>query len=866
MNHKAITQIQERVILARDDSDTAYFISLLCLGEAVLKTITSVMIGAIADDPDRNRYRLEHAVVRASGIGDWGRVLDDCLTGAASQFLIDEARFEQKEFINKAKKGDWQYDATLRIKNSLDALGIKSEDVPLKTSFQRWVLLFATLRNKTRGHGALVAGKCSDAINPLQESLNLIIENSSIFKRSCVYLHQNLSGKYRVSPIAGDPSPFECYKSVTGESLENGIYVHLSKPVKISLIETSAELRDFFFANGGLTNSKFDLISYATGATDDGDAGRYRTPPGKLPPSETEGLASLDAVGNCFINVPRIGRDYVARPELEKELLGLVMDDRHPIVTLVGRGGIGKTSLALATLPHVAQSNRFEAIVWFSSRDIDLQESGPKPVRPHILTQDDVSRYFVDLVAPKERDVKGFSEVEFLQHALGSCPLGPTLFVFDNFETTASPGELFTWIDTYVRNPNKVLITTRLRDFKGDYPIDVRGMTEGQSRELVMQTGRILGVNDILTPEYVNSLISESEGHPYVIKMMIGEVAKEKRAVNVRRLVAGSEEILTALFERTYASLSEASRRVFLTLASWNSAVPRLALEAVLLRPENDRADISEAVELLQKSSMVEFVDDGEEGTVLLNLPLVAREFGKKKLNVSPMKTAILADREILQMLGVHQSGQVGQSALDERLKRFVKTIASKIEGGDGDIEDYRPILEMIARNYNRFWLLLARLYEEGDRMQDLGRAKEAYRRFLENDPKSAESANAWRQLAYLAYHTGDALEELNAFIERSQISSVPFEELSSTANRFNQALHRGDVLMATDERRIVGERLLQALERRKVEALPDDYSRMAWLAMNLSKPAKAKAFVEEGIGLGAASEHIDRLREKLGI
>jgi hypothetical protein len=42
------------------------------------------------------------------------------------------------------------------------------------------------------------------------------------------------------------------------------------------------------------------------------------------------------------------------------------------------------------------------------------------------------------------------------------------LFVFDNFETVRSPAELYIWIDTYVRPPDKVLITTRFRDFKGD--------------------------------------------------------------------------------------------------------------------------------------------------------------------------------------------------------------------------------------------------------------------------------------------------------------------------------------------------------------------------------------------------------------
>lgn len=536
------------------------------------------------------------------------------------------------------------------------------------------------------------------------------------------------------------------------------------------------------------------------------------------------------------------------------------------MITLVGRGGIGKTSLALATLSQVTKLDRFEAIVWFSARDIDLHETGPKPVRPDVLTQKDVSDFFATLVSPPERNEKEFSSVDYIQKALGNSPIGPTLFVFDNFETTTNPGELYSWIDTYIRNPNKVLITTRLRDFKGDYPVEIGGMTEDQCRELITQTGGSLGISHLLRDLYISTLITESQGHPYVLKVLLGEVAKEKREVDVRRLVAGSEEILIALFERTYGALNEAARRVFLTLSSWNSAIPQIALEAILLRPENERSDIGEAIDSLVKSSMVEVIDPGNGEPQSLNLPLVAREFGRKKLNVSPMRTAIFADREILQMLGVDQSGSSGQIALHSRLERFVQSIATSVDDGVGRFEDYRPILEMIARNHNPTWLLIARFYEEIGDSQNLERAKEAYRRFLENDAQSSEAASTWRQLAYLAYQTGDVGEELNAFVERSQVPGLDFSELSNTVNRFNEALHRGDLHLSKDERRIIGQRLLKALEGRKAEASGEDFSRLAWLALNLDDSEKAAEFVKEGIARGGTSFHLQKLQKRLGI
>ena len=71
------------------------------------------------------------------------------------------------------------------------------------------------------------------------------------------------------------------------------------------------------------------------------------------------------------------------------------------------------------------------------------------------------------------------------------------LFVFDNFETVVSPAETFAWLDTYIRLPNKVLITTRIRgNFKADFPIHVGGMTDSECETLISttaQTDRDLG-------------------------------------------------------------------------------------------------------------------------------------------------------------------------------------------------------------------------------------------------------------------------------------------------------------------------------------------------------------------------------------
>jgi hypothetical protein len=275
----------------------------------------------------------------------------------------------------------------------------------------------------------------------------------------------------------------------------------------------------------------------------------------------------------------------IQRPSLEERLKEALLHERHEIVTLNGPGGIGKTSLALSVLWKLAVDHklRFEAVVWFSARDIDLLPSGPRPVRPHGLSIDDFANEFVQLMNPSERSTKGFKPAEYLSSALTHPPLGPTIFVFDNFETVVSPAELFGWLDTYIRPPNKILITTRTRDFVGDLPLEVPGMTEQEAGRLIDSVAHRLGIMELMTSEYHREIYEESGGHPYVIKILLGEVAKERQARRPSRIIADQENILQALFERTYSVLTPAAQHGFLLLSSWRSVVPALGVEAVVM-------------------------------------------------------------------------------------------------------------------------------------------------------------------------------------------------------------------------------------------------------------------------------------------
>src|SRR3546814_20066365 len=91
--------------------------------------------------------------------------------------------------------------------------------------------------------------------------------------------------------------------------------------------------------------------------------------------------------------------------------------------------------------------------------------------------------------------------------------------------------------------------------------------------------------------DWSSDVCSSDLAHPYVMTILLGEMATAGSFSKPEKLIVRKVEILDALFERTYANLSLIASRVFLTLSGWRSLVPRLAVEAVLLRHGNECVD-----------------------------------------------------------------------------------------------------------------------------------------------------------------------------------------------------------------------------------------------------------------------------------
>lgn len=865
-----LERVQKRVDFEKDEGDIAYFYALMSEFEYLTKLVVLGVVACLTDDADRNKYSLEYALVRSNSIGDWVKTLNSALTGPSAQFFRQDSRQITRELTERVSHGDWRHEVVSLAGKVADTFGLDSS-VGHRVALRQFFEIGSMLRNRTRGHGAPISDQCHQVCPMLEQAIGLVKDNHNLFSINWGHLYRNLSGKYRVTNLLGECEDFDHLKSTKDRNLANGVYISLDELVRVRLIEIKPSIPDIFIPNGNYNKNEFEYLSYISNDIERGDGQFWSTPPGRLPSSHTEGEPSLDTLGNTFTNLPQVPSGYIKRAFIEQQLTDeLNTTDRHPIITLTGLGGIGKTTLALQVINQLAKGEQcpYDVVIWLSSRDVDLLDRGPKPVTPKVVNKSTIADMAVSLLSPAEKQNKDFDAEQFFERSIAHGAAGTTLVVLDNFETVQSPADIFAWIDTHVRLPNKVLITTRFRDFLSDFPISVGGMTDKEAFELIEQEAARLEVDELLTDTYKHELVSESEAHPYVMKVFLGQVAKERRAVKPERIVAGADQLLTALFERTYASLTPAAQRIFLLLSSWRSTVPQIAVEAVILRPGNERFNAQTAFEELRRFSLIDEVRSASEDEMFVGVPLAAAGFGRRKLEISPFKIAVEQDRKVLMEFGAGDK-ESSRHGVMPRIDRLIQYAARNATTDDDVIESVIPILEFLGTRIPRTNLRIARLLNEleGQAAVPPERIKQYVRRYLESGDAS-ERESSWQWLADLAHETADPVEEVHALTEIAMLPTTTADFMGVVANRINSRLRdlknkRLDEAWSDEVNQLI-ERTAERMRKHLSDLDATDCSRLAWLYLNIGNDDSAFDIAREGTSKEPSNEHCLKLLERL--
>jgi len=858
-----LARVAARLRLAGPDSSGDTFLLTSYLFEASLKTIAVSLWSGLRTGAPETAYAVAHRLVRADGIGEW----EDAIQQMSSQPLAGYLQPVFQPTLNwlaqkrKQPMDDWFLVAIAAADQVISLLGQEQEgDLSRPRTIRHLLKSLVLIRNKTKAHGA-VGPEFFQAANPhYLRAVSAIVTRCPLFQERWMHLSIRV-GKDTVRGVdlrGSEPSYIRDSECEAFSPTESGIYVTLGKGIHLfplrELLRTTVECRSFLLPNGGFTAThSAEFIDYATGNTERFDLGHYVLPPAPLPPSETRGLSELDVQSNVFGNLPPRPPGYVERPQLQSDLLTRLLDKNHPIITLHGRGGIGKTSLALWAAHELASQDDppFSSIVWFSARDVDLRPTGPASVRAAVVDLKSVALAYAAMCSIDSSE-EAFAQVLHVPEPDGSG----RLLIFDNFETFADARQLQKFLDTHTHLPNKVLMTSRERAFKADYPIEVRGMEREEARTLLTSLGRDLGIEGLLSDDAVRSIHEYTDGHPYVMRLIVGEMAKERRYVPPKDLLPRRIDIVNAVFERSFDKLSPDGKWVYLLTANWRTAIAELALVVICAECDVDaEAGAEECVRLSLLTA-----EQGPDGSYFYWAPELARVFGRKKLDSDPDRLAIQEALTGLRRFTVLRPGQVAITSRSQVVDRFLElALQTTTSTNSQEIARLKRVLDRIAELYPPAWRQVV-AFGRHFRLppQDI---EYSLRRWVEEQPVEK---SAWLARAHYAGEVGDEGTRISSLVSAVDADPSDVQLLREAALALCQFIDAHKAEIPRTRRGVYLAGVRGHMEKAANDLDATALSRLAWLFLLEANQHKALHYAELGLTKEPDNEHCRRIAQRL--
>jgi tetratricopeptide (TPR) repeat protein len=240
-------------------------------------------------------------------------------------------------------------------------------------------------------------------------------------------------------------------------------------------------------------------------------------------------------------------RDEVRR--IKKAIKGA-----YPVVSILGDGGIGKTSLALKVAYDLLEEEKpqFDAVVWVTAKAT-------------ILTTHEIQR----ISGAIEDSLGLFTSAA---HVLGGevavkDPVAEVLSYLENFRILLLLDNLETVLDGRLREfllelplGSKVVVTSRI-GLGIENPVSLNPLAEDESVRLLRALARTRGVAQIqqMSDEHLRSLASRMSGHPTYIRWFVSGVQAGRRP---EELFKDNELLLDYCMSNVFEFLGEDARAV----------------------------------------------------------------------------------------------------------------------------------------------------------------------------------------------------------------------------------------------------------------------------------------------------------------
>lgn len=293
--------------------------------------------------------------------------------------------------------------------------------------------------------------------------------------------------------------------------------------------------------------------------------------------------------------------------DLKKKLLG-----RHPVVTILGEGGNGKTALALRVLYGLVSANDhdFDVIIWVTAKTSELQISGIKEIENVTTSAIDVMEQASFL------EITGNNSRERLTNFLTQ---NKVLLVIDNYETII--GDEIAQFAEDVPGQSKLLFTSR-RPVGSDLTVGVEPFSQAESRVYVRRLIEAYGVRSLskMSQTRLDEYLSALSYKPLLIKWFVLGV---QSGLQPDRIVANPDTALRFCLDNVVLALGPEAAAVSIVLATIPARTSAGAIAHIA------RLDATQVADGLAELSRVGLIDaaSSEEGGQIFGITQFARSY-----------------------------------------------------------------------------------------------------------------------------------------------------------------------------------------------------------------------------------------------
>jgi len=316
---------------------------------------------------------------------------------------------------------------------------------------------------------------------------------------------------------------------------------------------------------------------------------------------------------------------FVPRPDLERELKKKILG-RHPVVTVLGDGGNGKTALALQVLYDLLSTgdHEFDAIVWTSAKSNKLSTNEIIRIEDAITDSIGIFTTVADQFEPGD-----LPPLERVRKLLDENRI---LLVIDNLETVLDPTIKDFAID--VPGQSKILFTSRV-PLGSDLSVVVDEFSDEEARNFLFRLRDAYNIERLrkIKLAAIDSYLRKLSKKPLLIKWFaLGIVS----GLQPDAIVRNPDMALRFCMENVIDKLSESSKRIAKVMSTVPSTLSAAVLSHILSIPASQiEAGLSE----LLRFALIERDDNANYERKYFVKPF-ARSYITKNISGTPEESA----------------------------------------------------------------------------------------------------------------------------------------------------------------------------------------------------------------------------------